>query len=112
VTDRVVLKWAVSVDDTPHKIGGGEIVHVACQYPEDPTTVTVWTVEPRNEGARVLPRTVQVYGTGQPLPLFAQPLGSTVAAGGRLVWHLFWMPQPDMHRTSTEVREPQPEEAR
>jgi hypothetical protein len=93
VTDRAVLKWQVAVDDREHRIGGGEIVHVAVQYPDQPDVVTVWTVEPRNRDAVTAMRLVRVFGTGHPLPYFATPLGSAVTANGRLVWHLFELPE-------------------
>ena len=96
MTDRVVLKWPVAVDDRPHKIGSGQILHVACQSQEtsDANCVMVWTIEPRPARGEVpLPtREVQVFGTGQPLPFFAEPLGTASAAGGRLIWHLFSLP--------------------
>jgi hypothetical protein len=95
MTDRAVLKWTVSVDDRPHKIGGGDIVHVAVQYPGIMDTVTVWTIEPRNWAAPPK-RTVQVFGTGQPLPFFATHIGSTLTANGGLVWHVFELPEVDM----------------
>jgi len=85
-----VLKWDVRVDDRTHRIGGGQVVHVACQHYDD--VVTVWTIEPRN-GAGLPKRTVQVYGTGHPLPFFAEHLGTALAANGHLVWHLFALPE-------------------
>lgn len=90
--DRVVLKWPVPVDDHTHKIGGGSVIHVDCQDPHDPSHVMVWTVEQR-EGP-VPQRTVQVFGTGQPLPFNAEHLGSAMALGGRLVWHVFQLLNP------------------
>jgi hypothetical protein len=93
VSDRAVLKWPVAVDDRPHRIGGGEVVHVDCQNPHDPSVITIWTIEPRY--AQPEPkRRVQVFGTGQPLPFFAEHLGSVVAAEGQLVWHAFQLPDP------------------
>lgn len=94
MTDRVVLKWPVSVDDRPHRIGSGQVVHVACQDPTDPAWVEVWTIEPRPRNGEVpIPtREVQVFGTGQPLPFFATHLGTALAANGRLVWHVFSLP--------------------
>lgn len=92
MSDRIVAKWPVAVDDTPQKVGGGEVVHVACQYLHRPNVVTIWTIEPRNPDAASPKRTVQVYGTGQPLPSFAKPLGTAIAAGGDLVWHLMELP--------------------
>jgi hypothetical protein len=91
--DRAVLKWPVSVDDRSHKIGGGPVVHVDSQNPHDPSMVVVWTIEPRYAQAEPK-RRVQVYGTGQPLPYFAEHLGSVVTAGGQLVWHVFQLPDP------------------
>jgi hypothetical protein len=97
MNDRVVLKWPVAVDDRIHRIGSGEILHVACQSQSDQDAgcVMVWTIEPRpkrGEPAPVPTREVQVYGTGHPLPFFAKALGTAVAANGRLVWHLFELP--------------------
>jgi hypothetical protein len=92
MTSRAVLKWEVPVDDRVHEIGGGEIVSIACQYPESrPDVVMVWTVEERSDGSGPK-RQVQVYGTGHPLSNFAKPLGSAIAAGGALVWHVMEMP--------------------
>ena len=91
MTDRAVLKWDVPVDDTPHQIGGGQVLHVACQH--SASVVTVWTLEPRNRDAVTAMRRVQVFGTGQPLPYFAEHVGSTVTAGGALVWHVFELPE-------------------
>lgn len=80
-----VLKWNVAVDDTPQVIGAGKVLHVACQF--SPESVQVWTEESAlTEGAQ---RTVQVYGTGQPIPFDAVYLGSTVTGNGALVWHLY-----------------------
>ena len=79
-----VLKWSVPVDDHPHEIGLGKVMHVACQ--STPDSVEVWTLE-LGEPHTML---AQVFGTGQPLPgSVQQHLGSTVTAGGALVWHVF-----------------------
>lgn len=80
-----VLKWSVPVDDNDHPIGGGKVVMVACQA--GPDVVQVWTEEWR--GVDPLPRRARVYGTGQPVPLHDEHLGSVVTAGGRLVWHVY-----------------------
>jgi hypothetical protein len=92
VSDRAVLKWDVPVDDQPHEVGGGEVVSVACQHPDHrPDVVTIWTIETRP--ALTDPkRTVQVYGTGHPLPFFAIPLGTAIVMSGNLVWHLMELP--------------------
>lgn len=79
-----VLKWSVPVDDQPHPIGAGRVLHVECQTSVN--TVEIWTLE-LNEPGTVF---AQVFGTGQPLPGSVEDhLGSTVTAGGALVWHLF-----------------------
>ena len=41
----------------------------------------------------IVERTIAVYGTGHPLRDMHwqwQHLGSTLAAGGQLVWHVYW----------------------
>lgn len=79
-----VLKWDVPVDDRPHVIGRGTVVHVACQ--DSPDVVQVWTEE-HDETRRT---SAQVFGTGQPITgTPAVHLGSTVTAGGALVWHVY-----------------------
>ena len=85
-----VLKWSVPVDDQPHKIGTGQVVHVACQH--SPESVQIWTVE-IDEGSAWKP--VQVFGTGHPIPTGWAHIGSTVTADGALVWHVFEAP-PEM----------------
>lgn len=83
-----VLKWNVPVDDQDHTIGGGKVVLVECQASFD--VVQVWTEEWR--GVDPLERRVRVYGTGQPVPLHDEHVGSTVTAKGGLVWHVFGEP--------------------
>lgn len=81
-----VLKWSVDVASIePHLIGAGPVVLVASQ--SDPAVVNVWTEEliPRRPSTR----TVRVYGTGHAAPGHAKHLGSCVAAGGSLVWHVY-----------------------
>ena len=105
MTDRAVLKWEVPVDDRPHEIGGGEIVSVACQFPESrPDVVMVWTIESRPE-LTVPKRVVQVYGTGHPLPNIVTPLGSAIAVGGGLVWHVMELPRVPVKSASVGRRE-------
>jgi len=109
MTDRAVLKWMVAVDDRPHKIGGGQVIHVGCQDPLDVDLVTVWTVEQRQ--GPVPKRAVQVFGTGQPLPFDAEPLGTALAMGGRLVWHVCALTQVGTVNTN-EREQPDDQEAR
>jgi hypothetical protein len=81
---RRVLKWTIAVNDQDHAIGGGPVVHAACQH-GDPSLVQVWTVE--SEGTTG--RDVRVFATGQPLPDAATYLATTLASDGALVWHVF-----------------------
>lgn len=94
-----VLKWNVKVDDEKHPIGIGKVVHVACL--ESSGIVQVWTLE----DAKAIDtfRWAQVIGTGMEVPEvedygfehLPQPwdhVGSTVTAGGALVWHVFAEP--------------------
>lgn len=106
-TARRVLRWEVPVDDDWHKIGGGQVLHVAVR--RDRYTVEVWTLEP-SRMARVMVgneptdreiatitepmRTVRVYGTGQAISdADTEHLGTAIAPETldymRLVWHLF-----------------------
>lgn len=79
-----VLKWSVPVDDQPHPIGAGRVVHVGCQ--DDAWTTQVWTLETDEPDTDF----AQVFGTGQPLPGSAtEHLGSTISSSGLFVWHVF-----------------------
>lgn len=80
-----ILKWNVPVDDNYHPIGSGEVVHVGSQWGKR-DEIQVWTKESGNVGETR--RIVQVYGTGHTIPSDAKPLGTVIAAGGHLVWHL------------------------
>jgi len=98
-----ILKWTVPVDDKPHSIGAGDVVHVDNQHGEL-NEVQVWTFEdpqinpytPYNSNHRV----VQVFGTGQELPSLSHPLGSAIVAGGQLVWHVVELP---LNRATRDV---------
>lgn len=81
---RRILKWTIPVDDHDHPIGIGAIVHVDVQG-QRADLVQVWTDE-WDTGGRVV--SARVYGTGQPIPEDGEILGSALAAGGALVWHV------------------------
>lgn len=80
----VVLKWNVPVDDETHEIGGGPVCFVGCQSRSD--IVQVWTIEDPTAPSW---RRVGVFGTGQPVTARGPFLGTAIAAGGFLVWHVF-----------------------
>ena len=81
-----VLKWDVPVDDHDHLIGGGKVVHVACQ--RRPEVVQVWTEE-TDESLLNVGRRARVYGTGQEIQEGDKHLGSVVTHSGNLVWHVY-----------------------
>jgi len=84
VTAATVYRYTVPVDDRWHTLDlTGPIVHVDCRRPD---LVEVWALagaEPER------PRTLRVFGTGHPLPDDVTYVGTALAAGGALVWHLF-----------------------
>lgn len=82
-----ILKWPVAVDDKPHQIGGGPVVHVAIQG--DEYVIQVWTLE--DDSPPDPPRHALVIGTSQPVPARWEPIGSVMAAP--FVWHVVRSPQ-------------------
>lgn len=104
-----VLKWTVPVDDAPHKIGGGPVAHVDCQfrgevnrggeYVRTDHFVQVWTIEGDAEQVPT-PRHVQVYGTGMYLPEVGGEANGHVGSclDGQLVWHVFTVDDDRWHR--------------
>jgi hypothetical protein len=87
-----VLKYTIPVDDYGHAVTGrfthplAPFAHVACQ--DGPDSVQVWAETVTDDVAETT-RALQVYGTGHPVPDKAWFVGTAVAAGGRLVWHLY-----------------------
>lgn len=79
---RRILKWLIPVDDQPHNVDTGRIIHIAAT--DDPGIIQAWT---DTRGEPNTGRTVQAYGTGHPLPDHADILGTALAPLG-LVWHL------------------------
>jgi hypothetical protein len=95
MTHRRVLRYDVPVDDQPHLVGGGRVLHVGSQFPRPTGTpqVALWCEEELHEdwpGSEPLrpQRWVQVFGTGDRLPDAAfRHLGTALGAG--LVCHLY-----------------------
>lgn len=81
---RRVLKWAVPIDDEPHLIGSGLVVHVG-QQQGDNRILQVWTQE--TDGVDECQRAV-VFGTGHPISDDAlRHAGSVVVEP--FVWHVY-----------------------
>ncbi|MDX2838014.1 hypothetical protein PV377_03170 [Streptomyces ipomoeae] len=82
-----IYRYEVPVDDRWHPLQlSGRIVHVDCR---DVHAVEVWAIHTND-----LPetRTFRVYGTGHTLPPDVQHVGTAIAPGGQLVWHLIETP--------------------
>lgn len=78
-----IYRHEVPVDDRWHPLQlSGEILHVGCRNMH---VVEVWA---RHTDDPVVTRSFRVYGTGQPLPPDIQHIGTAIAPGGQLVWHL------------------------
>jgi hypothetical protein len=86
-----ILRHIVPVDDEAHRIElAGEIVHVAAR---DDAYVEFWVRTP------LIPQASFVYafwvsGTGAVVPSDAIHVGTAIAPGGLLVWHLFAIAVP------------------
>lgn len=80
-----ILRYQVPVDDQVHEVEmRGDIVAVGCR---NPAVVEFWAWCDVDYPPTV--RRFTVVGTGNPVPEGANlHHGTTVAPGGRLVWHL------------------------
>lgn len=82
-----IYRYEVPVDDRWHPLQlSGSILHVACR---NPRAVEVWALHV--DGPTVT-RSFRVYGTGHPLPPGIEYIGTAIAPGGQLVWHLIESP--------------------
>lgn len=117
-----VLRWDVPIDDAWHKIGAGDVVHVATRtHRERPgDLVEIWTLEDTApDGIQfddLRKRAVTAVGTGHPVPDNTRHIGSAVVPtfslvpsmlrGGKdsiesrigLVWHVFERYDPEAER--------------
>ena len=82
-----IYRYEIPVDDRWHPLQlSGRIVHVDCRSMH---AVEVWALH--TDGPQAV-RTFRVYGTGQPLPPGIDYVGTAIAPGGKLVWHLIESP--------------------
>lgn len=82
---RTVYRYVVPVDDRAHDIVlTGEISAVGCR---SAWAVEFWAIH--DDSATAVTRCFQVFGTGHALPHQAVYVGTAVAPGDALVWHLF-----------------------
>lgn len=78
-----ILRYEVPVDDQWHTIRCSFALHVACRQVD---TVEFWAFSV-TEGTAPM-RKFRVFGTGQPLDEKINYVGTAIAPGGSLVWHL------------------------
>jgi hypothetical protein len=83
MTERI-FRYEVPVDDDVHPIElSGRVVHVGCR---DPKVVEFWAL---HAGGPTTERVFYVVGTGHHIPGgWTEHVGTAVAPGGQLVWHL------------------------
>lgn len=85
MAEPTIYRYEVPVDDRWHTLElTGAVLHVASRRPE---LVEVWAI-----AGTMTPRRMEfrVFGTGHPLPDDRGDYqGTALAAGGRLVWHLY-----------------------
>jgi hypothetical protein len=82
-----IYRYEVPADGEPHRhILGGPVVHVASRSVDAVEFWAVYDVDGVQQQ-----RAFQVVGTGHEIPASATYVGTAVAPGGWLVWHLFEM---------------------
>ncbi len=79
--DTAVFKEDVPVNDRWHERAG---IAPLCVGSQSDHTVTFW-----RSATDTTTREYCVFGTGQAIPGDAEYVGTAIAAGGLLVWHLF-----------------------
>lgn len=80
-----VYRYEVPVDDRWHPLQfAGPVLHVACRNMH---VVELWAMNTPGPT-----RSFRVYGTGHSLPPDLEYVGTALAPGGQLVWHLFETP--------------------
>lgn len=80
-----IYRYEVPVDDCWHIIRSGKPLHVACRQLD---TVEFWAASPDDMAGSGEERHFRVYGTGHPMPDALTYVGTALAPGGHLVWHL------------------------
>lgn len=80
-----VLRYEIPVGGVHVRTVPGGLLHVATRRPD---VVEMWV---QDEG-KAMVRSYAVVGTGHPWPDDAVYLGTAIAPGGSLVWHLLAVP--------------------
>lgn len=77
-----IYRYEVPVDDRWHTIRCGPPLHVGCRNPD---IVEFWAYPPADNADE---QRFRVYGTGHDIPGEVFYVGTAIAPGGSLVWHL------------------------
>jgi hypothetical protein len=96
VSESVILKWTVPVDDRSHAFEwsyGATVVHVA-PHPQRIDQVQVWTLSARitDPERPTETRHLRVFATGQRIPAPSTHRGTAVLPEVGLVWHVIELP--------------------
>ena len=84
---RLIYRYEIPVDDQWHAIElTGDVVHVGCR---SIYIVELWAIHTDRPTKR---RGFRAYGTGQPIPDDVTHVGTAIAPGDHLVWHLMELP--------------------
>lgn len=85
-----MLRYELPVDGEPHTYTcGGEPLRVEAV---NAALVEFWTLD--DVDGPLVERTLQVFGTGHPIPTDATWRGTSARTREGLVWHLFELPDP------------------
>ncbi|WP_405187328.1 hypothetical protein OG582_40625 (plasmid) [Streptomyces anulatus] len=100
---EVIHRYEIPIDDQNHRftIGQGPL-HFACRQDGK---VEFWAYAPTTTST--LTREFTVVGTGHPLPVGTWHVGTAIAPGGSLVWHVLEQALPLQQaqgETRVEVR--------
>lgn len=82
-----ILMWDVPVDNLPHHIGGGSVVHVA-SLKGRVDVIQIWTKERDADKASLYRRDVQVVQGAHPFPWDCEVLGTVILSNGNLILHV------------------------
>ncbi|MWA08754.1 DUF7352 domain-containing protein [Streptomyces sp. BA2] len=84
---RTIYRYEIPVDDQWHALDlTGDVVHVDCR---DIYVVELRAIHTDGPASR---RGFRAYGTGHPTPDDVEHVGTAIAPGGHLVWHLMELP--------------------
>lgn len=89
---KIIHRYRVTVDDIDYQTAAGTVVHVAADRSGKQDVVEVWVEHEATDDGAFMPGagsiTLNVYGTGHPIPdTESVHVGSVIA--GPFVWHVY-----------------------